>query len=102
MLEGLLALLMGRRGLEVAFNSTVGGAQAFPCFSGKALRCRWSCICRAGLGRGQLGEAAAQVTHRAPVRRLQSFHRGLILCLENKLVGGPLGRGGDLCFPPTG
>lgn len=65
-LEGLLALLMGRRGLEVAFDSTVGGAQAFPCFSGKALRCRWSCICRAGLGRGQLGEAVAQVTHRAP------------------------------------
>lgn len=34
--------------------------------------------------------------------RLQIFHRGLILCLENKLIGGLPGRGGDLCSPPMG
>lgn len=38
---GLLALLMGRRSLEVAFHSVLGSAQAFPCFSGKALQCWW-------------------------------------------------------------
>lgn len=57
---GLLALLMGRRGLDVAFNSMVGDGQAFPCFSGKALQCRWLRIYRAELGRGEL------VIHQAP------------------------------------
>ena len=40
----------------------VGGARAFPCFSGKALQGRWLWICRAELGRGELGETVAQVT----------------------------------------
>lgn len=47
MLVGLLALLMGEIGLEVAFDPVVGGAQAFSCFVGKALQCWWLWNCRA-------------------------------------------------------
>lgn len=91
---GLSALLMGGRGLEVAFKSMVESAQAFPC-----LQCWWLWICRAELGQGQLvGHPSCfwllgagpsfclQLITLLVRNRLQSFHRGLILCLENKLV----------------